>query len=282
MSILSNQDDLRTRALALTSKLLGEPAIFQVMPGVFTTRRRVCITIPARGIVVRVMEASQPNIDAMKRELAVSAHLAAHRAPVALPHATMPQSPIVENGLSVSLWNYVPHEKRGDKSALKQAAEALNHVHVALVDYAGRLPSFRDVIADCFETLSKDEPALPLSKSERLLLGATHDRLLRAMETLPLVLRPIHGDAHLGNVFFTDNGPLWSDFESVCVGPYEWDASCLSHKPVLPDLDGRMFSAISGLHSFCVAIWCAALMEIPDKKEAMAHHLARLRRLMKH
>ena len=39
-------------------------------------------------------------------------------------------------------------------------------------------------------------------------------------------LQAVHGDAWLGNVMRTPDGPLWSDFEKVCRGPRELDLAC--------------------------------------------------------
>ena len=53
-----------------------------------------------------------------------------------------------------------------------------------------------------------------------------------AAELVPLALswprRPLHGDAHTGNVLMTPSGPLWTDFEDVCVGPVEWDLASMT------------------------------------------------------
>ena len=39
-------------------------------------------------------------------------------------------------------------------------------------------------------------------------------------------LQPVHGDAWLGNVLRTPAGPVWSDFERLCLGPRELDLTC--------------------------------------------------------
>ena len=39
-------------------------------------------------------------------------------------------------------------------------------------------------------------------------------------------LQVVHGDAWLGNVLRTPDGPVWSDFERLCLGPRELDLAC--------------------------------------------------------
>ena len=39
-----------------------------------------------------------------------------------------------------------------------------------------------------------------------------------------VLLRPVHGDAHAGNVL---PGPVWHDWEDAQLGCVEWDLACL-------------------------------------------------------
>jgi hypothetical protein len=39
--------------------------------------------------------------------------------------------------------------------------------------------------------------------------------------------RIVHGDSHPGNVLWTADGPLWSDWEDTHLAPLEWDLACL-------------------------------------------------------
>lgn len=59
-----------------------------------------------------------------------------------------------------------------------------------------------------------------------------HERWTRAL-TWPR--RPLHGDAHTGNVLNTKAGPRWLDFEDVCSGPVEWDLASQTITPHIVD-----------------------------------------------
>ena len=90
---------------------------------------------------------------------------------------------------------------------------------------------------------------------------------------------PIHGDAHLGNVFITQDGACWNDLEDVCMGPREWDlgwvpdAALSAFEPVSHEL----LSALRFLRSLCVCVWCFEKYSVPEKREAAEHHLRFLR-----
>ena len=66
---------------------------------------------------------------------------------------------------------------------------------------------------------------LELSSEERSLF----DKVAAARSTVEDIdpaLQPLHGDAHRWNLLHTPSGPLWSDFENVCLGPRELDIAC--------------------------------------------------------
>jgi thiamine kinase-like enzyme len=73
--------------------------------------------------------------------------------------------------------------------------------------------------------LARLEPSELVSEEE--IEGIREVVGLLAAEPLP-PLRPIHGDAHLGNVLWAPQGPLWTDFENLCAGPVEYDLACVS------------------------------------------------------
>jgi Ser/Thr protein kinase RdoA (MazF antagonist) len=63
--------------------------------------------------------------------------------------------------------------------------------------------------------------------SEEEIEGLRAVLALLAAEPLPPLL-PIHGDAHLGNVLWSPDGPRWTDFENLFSGPVEYDLACIS------------------------------------------------------
>jgi Ser/Thr protein kinase RdoA (MazF antagonist) len=144
-------------------------------------------------------------------------------------------------------------------------------------DYPGALPSYSDRIEEC-ATLLRDPATLPMLNAEdRRFLIRTHERLSNMLATFDILPRPIHGDAHMGNVFITPSGPLWMDFEAASRGPREWDAAGVPYLPAFHSLNPQLYAVMSKLRSVCVAVWCSALAADPDKRAAAQYQLAHLR-----
>ena len=102
--------------------------------------------------------------------------------------------------------------------------------------------------------------------------------------------RPIHGDAHLGNVL----GPrLWGDWEDVCRGPVEWDVATLQAAGrVFGDSDSARAEAVAAygdhdeelveellpLRVLFVSAWGAVgTLDHPERRERFDRRLAWLR-----
>lgn len=225
------------------------------------------------------MPATAQNIASDTRELAVSRFLSAKGAPVVAPSRIMSAEPYIAEGMTVTLWPEIAHVKADDddEDAISSAAHALRRVHDALADYPGELPSYESKIHECRDQL-QDPAALPaLSEADRIFLIRTYERLACQLTERHVARSPIHGDAHLGNVFFTEGGPLWTDFEAASIGPREWDASGVPRLRAFEPMDKEVFALMRDLRSLCVSVWCWALSDAPDKRAAAEYHLDYLR-----
>jgi aminoglycoside phosphotransferase (APT) family kinase protein len=241
--------------------------------------RRIVLLLPERAVVARTGPSDPTSLAADTRELAVSRYLLERGAPVVGPVEAMGLEPIVEEGVAVTLWPRVEHRTADydDAEAVADAAHALHRVHERFADYPAPLPSYFERIEECGRLL-RDADALPaLAVADRTFLLGVFERSLGQLSGVSTRTAPIHGDAHMGNVFFTAKGPLWTDFETACVGPYEWDIAGTPHFPAFPAYDADLYKILSDLRSLCVAVWCSALAADPDKREAAEHQLSQLR-----
>ena len=115
----------------------------------------------------------------------------------------------------MSLWRWVDHDSTTVSAA--EFGAMLGDLHASLAPYPAALPTLVGPLTDISSALS-----------------VSADRTLHraATELVPLALswprRPLHGDAHTGNVLRTPDGPRWTDFEDVCVGPAEWDLASMT------------------------------------------------------
>jgi hypothetical protein len=148
----------------------------------------------------------------LEREVAVARFLAAAGAPVVPPWSD--PGPYLADGLEVSLWQWAEHSP--GKVAPAVFGVLLGELHAALASYEGDLPPLVGPLTDI---------------SSALTLSADAVLHAAAGELVPLALswarRPLHGDAHPGNVLLTADGPRWTDFEDVCLGPVEWDLASM-------------------------------------------------------
>lgn len=207
------------------ARTLGLPAD---NPVVIAEGFSVRVRLHPAPIVTRVVTAGRElrpdSLPWMQREVSVAQHLAAAGVPVVAPWGD--PGPHIADGLEVSLWHWAAHDDRQVSAA--DFGAMLGPLHEALASYPGDLPPLVGPLTDI-------STALTVSSD------ATLHHV--AAELVPLALtwprRPLHGDAHTGNVLMTPGGPLWTDFEDVCVGPTEWDLASMT-------LTDETFAAYSG------------------------------------
>jgi aminoglycoside phosphotransferase (APT) family kinase protein len=166
-------------------------------------------------------------------ELRVVAWLARAGAPVTAPTTLVDPGPHERGEYLISFMEAIDHDEgRADPAA---AGRALLDLHGVLAECPEKLPDFRrlDEIRALLDVLRPSD----LVSDEEIEGMREVVELLRTRSVPPL--RPIHGDAHLGNVLWSSDGPRWTDFENLCAGPVEYDLACISWRG-RPQDDGAL------------------------------------------
>ncbi len=277
-----SQAQIPAGAVEAATRLAHRLGIDRVDPGILHKSQHISIRLFPLDIVARVVSLDQAGaIERLNREVAVVQHLVEKSAPVVGLANELPAGPHLHEGFALTLWQFVDHVAADADNAAHaaSAAAALRRIHEGLADFRDDLPSFWIKIEQCRDLL-ENELALPaLQLPDRRFLLMAYDRIRSSMDGLSINFAPIHGDAHLGNVFIIADGARWNDFEDVCIGPREWDIGWLPNRdlnafePVNPDLS----SVLRDLRSWCVSVWCWDKYELPEKREAAEYHLGYLR-----
>jgi Phosphotransferase enzyme family len=199
-------------------------------PRVLKDRHNLVVHLAPSPVVARVAQAMsdlRPGVRA--RELELTQWLVARGLPVVPPYA---DEVLSAGGHELTLWPLVENERPRDGRA---AGRSLRAIDVALVECPVDMGGF-----------------WPLFEMEALIrkLGVPQFvEEIRAGIERDLAYDPVllHGDAHLGNCFFTADGPLWSDLEDACLAPPEWDAACLEWPQRLYGRDPQYDAALTEL-----------------------------------
>ncbi|MGH6972778.1 MAG: phosphotransferase family protein, partial [Caulobacteraceae bacterium] len=189
--------------------------------------------------------------------------------------------PYEQDGSAISLWTHVDHRPVEGVSERFAAVAALRKVYDALASYEGPLPSFERAISYCRELLDDPFALSAAPAGVREFLDAQYRRAYEAIPWSSLQAVPLHGDTHLGNVLMTDRGPIWCDFEGVCLGPLEWDLRCLkaTSRASFEPIDPTLLAQLRVLGRVMTTVWCWAEADrSPEIREGAEYHLAVLRR----
>lgn len=280
---------LTRRAVQAAVAVAGEHGVAWREPVIIRDHTNVLVHLAPAPVLARVSTATAlvPTAAArLEREVAVAAHLVAAGAPVAAPSAELPPGPHEHEGLFLTFWTFYDHDPSRPLDG-RAAGEGLRAIHAALADYAGRLPGF-DPLDEIGELLDVLDRSLGLETSDLAVLQEARADLSRELASLDLSSRPLHGDAHLGNVLRTPAGPLWTDLEEACTGPVEWDVACLVTTAMVFGPDPDVEAALAGygeyngarlpllvdLRALFTAAWSALLSErFPENRPAAERRL---------
>jgi hypothetical protein len=213
------------------------------------------------------------------QEVELAAWLTARGAPVA-PPADDP-GPHEHEDFLVTLWAHVDHDLARAQPAA--AGRALRKLHDALADYPVPLPAC-DRSGEVEDVLWRLTPSIIASAEELAALRAAVIRL----PPLPPG-QALHGDAHLRNVLWTPDGPLWSDLENACSGPVEFDLAALVWRE-LPGQDealtaygahdSGLVEAARPALTFLLAAWTVVIATRVATPDAIAEACRRVERAL--
>ncbi|RSD13707.1 phosphotransferase family protein [Amycolatopsis eburnea] len=208
-------------ALAVTARL----GLSEHVPEVLHERSNVLVRLgPVVARVPATTALARPEPSAwLARDVAVSRFLTECGVRVVSPTTDPPAGPHFAAGLPVTLWHHTPHDP-GHRYAPDTVAGSLAEVHSALRGFPGELPR-RGPLDDLERILVRHGDAMD-GAAPRLAAEAT-----RIAAELPgSGGRPLHGDAHPGNLIATPGGPCWLDFEDTWHGPLAWDLAILARQ----------------------------------------------------
>jgi predicted trehalose synthase len=282
MSLRGEQDishAAATAAVSVAKRFTATP----ITPVVLHCSRHTMVLLQPTATVARVLRLGPARTAAaLDRELAIARHLGARGAPVVSPSDIYPAGPHVHGDFAMTLWPHVAHVEVDDDNVdqIADAARALHRVHEALADLPCPLPSYMEKIEACGALLASRSELPALAPADRDTLLRMYEGLTTRLARCPVQHVPIHGDAHLGNVLFGPDGPLWTDFETVCTGPREWDIVGVPHLAAFEPVDPECYAVLSLLRSLCVSTWCWASPHLPGKLDAARYHLSLLKNRM--
>jgi hypothetical protein len=168
----------------------------------------VLVRIEPGPIAARLTGATLSFRDAeafLGREARLATAVARAGAPALAPLG----GPYAAGGRVVTLWPWVDAVPTGDAI---EAGRALRACHDALLA----------VDAEPLEPLGMLQEARRIAPRSVL---PVVDRAIAMLDGAPQ--RAVHGDSHPGNVLWTADGPLWTDWEDAHRAPLEWDLACL-------------------------------------------------------
>lgn len=218
-ALLIVQEALRIKGLTHSSLDLirfGTGAVYKIYP---------------QNIVVRVTRPGY-DLELLRKEEGLRSWLEENSFPVLEP-LYPGEDPILVGDSYVGFWQFAPPAE--NPAEIKDLAQLIRQLH-DLGDRASRdilyqagVRTFNPfpAIDKFFVEVEKDRR---ISWADLVLLKEWRDLLedrLRSEARDPnysaLGLGLIHGDAHLGNCYMTESGPVLIDFDFAAWGPREWD-----------------------------------------------------------
>lgn len=219
-------------------------------------------------------------------ELRVAKELAYIGAPIVLPSAALPAIVYSRYELDVTFWHYHPQSSQPAHCPVEHVAPAMSRLHAALSHISpvlkGSISSFNGELEYIHSLLANPESLPALSTDDRRLLAATFACLKAELDVLVSADKStlIHGSPHSYNVLLVNSEPCFIDFETVCMGPVEWDIAHLDEGAEAfygAAVDPRLMWVCRAMASVKTAALCWADIERGDLRDHAEWHLSHIK-----
>jgi Phosphotransferase enzyme family len=160
-------------------------------------------------------------------ELEIGRRLAEVDGPVARLERRVEPRVYERHGFVVTLWTY--YEQARQKVSPADYAKVLERLHGGMAKVDATVPHFSDRVAEAQQLVASPDRTPGLQDSDRKSLSSTlGSSQRRAISERSSAEQLLHGEPHAGNLLNTKSGPLFTDLETCCRGPVEFD---LAHVP---------------------------------------------------
>jgi hypothetical protein len=216
--------------------------------------------------------------DGAARELQLVSELVKAHAPVVPPSDLSIEQPLSIDEHSVTFWQYQPQDDVSHSSPA-QIARSLFLLHSKLSSIADRvsIPPLRAQLIRVVEALERLNPVSDLSDDDRALLRQALIDGMVQLANLTSGDRVIHGSPHRMNILVVNETSRFIDFETVALGPLEWDLAHLEQEvanlyPII--LDDKILDMCRVMVSAATSAWCwEGLHRGADMRSHAEHHL---------
>lgn len=180
--------------------------------------------LPLVARVAAATMAVRPGVEWMEREVAVANFLAANAAKSVRQSQLLPPGAHSHAGLNMTFWDFLEVHPNPPKP--RRTGRLLRELHKVLISYPETLPRLTP-LAEALTILNRSDVSRLLQREARRIVSQSVERVRYRIDRQVLDCRPLHGDAHHGNVWQTTNELVWVDFEDACERPIEWDIACM-------------------------------------------------------
>ena len=166
-------------------------------------------------------------------EIELAQRLAEFDSPVAALEPRVEPRVYERDGFVITLWTYY-ETATPEQVSPADYANALMRLHAGMRKLDVPAPHFTDRVQEAQQLVASRDCTPALAEPDREFLGTTLRSLRQAIGERGAAEQLLHGEPHPGNVLPTKNRLLFTDLETCCRGPVEFD---LAHAP--EDVSGR-------------------------------------------